>query len=143
MAVSVSCAWRRLMPPPRCARGGDTPERGLDLELGRQALDQPAVADSAITQSVVQAIVALLPELEGLGEEPKATPAGRQRQIAIRVPALQVADEALQPLAAVDRLALRRGQRAELAAAGAGANVRRRLLGARVLDRSLDPYLPA
>jgi hypothetical protein len=49
------------------------------LDLGRQPLDQPAVACAAETQPVVQAVVALLPELERFRGEAKAAPAARHR----------------------------------------------------------------
>jgi hypothetical protein len=53
------------------------PDRALDL--GRQPLDPPAVACATETQPVVQAVVALLPELERFGGKAKAAPAAWHR----------------------------------------------------------------
>ncbi len=86
--------------------------------------------------------MALLPELEGLRGEAEPSPVARHGQLTISVLALEVIDAALELPATVEPLALRRGQRAELAAAGPRTNVRRRLRGARALNRSLNSHLP-
>jgi hypothetical protein len=55
----------------------------------------------------VQAIVALLPELEGLCGETKAAPMPRQWQLTLPVPRVQLGDFPLERLAVLDRLTLR------------------------------------
>src|SRR2546429_9652668 len=59
--------------------------------LRRQALEHPmGVVSAAVAQAIVKAIVSLLPELEALCSQAKATPIRRQRQVAPAVPRLQV-----------------------------------------------------
>src|SRR5207253_11367062 len=57
---------------------GSATAGGAD-DLGRQALDPPALTGARETQPVVQAVVALLPELERFGDEAKAAPAAWHR----------------------------------------------------------------
>src|SRR5205823_1720623 len=50
--------------------------------LGRQPLDQPAAAVTPIAKAVVQAVLAVSPELERHRNEAKAAPLWRQRHVA-------------------------------------------------------------
>src|ERR1700684_425530 len=111
---------------------------------GRQALEHPSSArTAAVAQAIVQAIGALLPDLEGLRKKAKATPVARRRQLAVGIALFELDDTTLELIAAADRLALGRSQRTELASARAAARVCVRLAGARMRDRTLDPHLPA
>ena len=65
------------------------------------------VVSAAVAQAIVKTIVSLLPELEALRSQAKATPIRRQRQVARAVPRLQFSNALLERRAAVDRLTLR------------------------------------
>src|ERR1700682_1552044 len=90
----------------------------------RQALDHPrGVITATVAKPIVQAIVALLPELDVLHGNAKSAPIRWHWQVAIAKLLLQLADTLLEGRAAFDRLALRRCQRAELARARSAAHV--------------------
>ncbi len=91
----------------------------------------------------MQAIPPLLPELESLWHEEKATPALRQREISLRELGFDLLYTPLERPTIGDDGALGRCQGADLAAAGPRADVLSRLLNARVRYRPLDPDLPA
>src|ERR1041385_8048787 len=105
--------------------------------------DRPAVAVRRVEEAVVQAIVAVLPELVALGSHPDAAPVLGQRQLPLGVEVGQLSHEPLGRGSALHGPALWRGERAQLAAARARADVLRRLLFAHPLGWSLDPHLTA
>src|SRR3954451_24807927 len=63
----------------------------------RQRLEQPGVAPAAVAQAVVQAVVAVLPELVGLGADAEASPFVRERRF-VAVALLRLAPPALERL---------------------------------------------
>src|SRR5262249_55072725 len=111
--------------------------------LRRQALDDPRPPPARVHEPVVQAILAVLPELEALRRYSNPAPRLGQGQLLTFVLRRQLGDARLQSLPAGDRPALRRGERAELTPSWARAHVGRRLLGTHALGRTLDPDLAA
>src|SRR4051794_22598311 len=111
--------------------------------LRSKTLDRPPVPLTGVQQTVVESVLAVLPELVALGPQPEAAPVLGQRQLALLDHRRELRHQALQHLAALHRTALRRGEGAQLAAARAGADVLGGLLHARALHRSLDAYLAA
>ena len=91
----------------------------------------------------MQPVEAVLPELVCLRRDAEAAPFVADGQLAVGMLALELVDAPLEPLAIRDRAALRRGERAELAAAGAPARVRLGLLAETRVDRPLDADLAA
>ena len=75
--LAGSSEWRQSVASgPRPARRQQRPA------LGREALDDPAAAVAPVAEPVVQAVVAVLPELVGLRDEPVAAPVRRARDVA-------------------------------------------------------------
>src|SRR5689334_12745106 len=93
--------------------------------LGRQPLDPPAVAPALphVADSVVQAALAALPELDRVRDDPVAPPMRRQGDVAAGEPGLDLPHVAFQRGAARDDPALVRGPRAEAAAERPGLEV--------------------
>src|SRR5439155_22640034 len=112
----------------------------LLLLLGGEPLDEPAVALAAIAQPVVEPVRAVLPELVALGRDSEAAPVRRPQDVAAS--RLERCHPRLEARTTLDHLALRRGARADLGAAGTRAEVRLRLGFLDALDGSLDPHLP-
>src|SRR6185437_12914954 len=109
---------------------------------GRQALELPAaLVARPVAKTVVQPVVAVLPELERFRSQAKPAPGLRQRQLGLRVARRDFRDAVLEPLAVRNRAALRRGERAQLTEPWPAAHVLRRLLRADSLDRAFDPDL--
>src|SRR5438105_15031475 len=97
------------LPLPPC--GG-----GQGGGLRRQPLDAPATRGlPRVADAVVQPVVAMHPELDGLGNDPITTPVRRQRHFLSPIRPLQRRDLLLERGAVADDLALRRGQGADLA----------------------------
>src|SRR5690349_15533090 len=103
--------------------------------------DSPAIALRGVDEAVVQAVLAVLPELVELGPHADAAPVLRQRQLAIGTQRLELRHEPLERGPALHMPALRRGERAHLASARAAADVLGGLLLAHALRRSLDSHL--
>src|SRR5436190_12774527 len=117
--------------------------RPLTELLRPQPLDLPGTLHAAVAKAVVQAVLAVLPELPDLGHEPVAAPVVRQRRVGVGVARRQLGDPTLERLATLDQLALRRGERADLTGAGPAADIALGLLPRGGSHRSLDPHLAA
>jgi hypothetical protein len=85
----------------------------------------------------------VLPELPRLRLDAVAAPVLAHGQIRVGVLAVELFHPPLEPLAIGHRLALGRGERAQLALARATAGVRLALGPLNACDRSLDPDLAA
>ena len=81
--------------------------RGRLARLGREPLDRPAVRGARVAMAVMQPVVAVLPELPGVGLDAEAAPVVAHGQLALRVLAVELLDAALEPVAVRDDLALR------------------------------------
>src|SRR4051812_27328058 len=68
--------------------------------LREQPLDDPPVAGAAVAEAVVQAIVAVLPELPGVRDDPKASPRLRPRELT----PLRLRDELVECLPILEHL---------------------------------------
>src|SRR5690242_11017676 len=89
----------------------------------------------------MQAVGAPLPELYGVGDDTKAAPVFRARNLLVLILRAQVGDPLFQLFAPGDHLALARRARAELAADGTAMEVGVGLLRRDRLDPSLDANL--
>src|SRR5947209_20277102 len=111
------------------------------LSLRVEHLRAPAVAVARVDQPLVEAALALVPELDALRYQPEARPVRRPRHRTIREARLDLAQPLVECARVLHRLALPRRPRAELAASRARREVRVRLLGAHRLGLTLDPHL--
>ncbi len=89
----------------------------------------------------MQAVVPVLPQLDDVRDDEVAAPGRRQRRLVSERG--EVGDALLQPRAALDDLALRRGRRRQPAAEGPRRPVRGGFLARDLLDRALDAELAA
>src|ERR1044071_1795254 len=121
-----------------------------NLELGAwnlelswcQPLPSPrTVAALHVSQPIVQAALAPLPELELVGDDAIAAPPVGTRHGAVPVGALDAIEDVLEHLAALDRFALLRSIDAQTAVERTRREVRVRLGGTDALDGSVDPHL--
>src|SRR5207302_8332431 len=79
---------------------------GRPLLLGCEALDLPAATFPRVAEAVVQAALAMLPELVGVGNDPDPAPRLRKRNGQTLVLALQLGDTPLELVAAAEHAAL-------------------------------------
>src|SRR5215210_9249668 len=91
----------------------------------------------------MEAILAVLPELDPIGSEAISAPEWRQRNLAALVLPLEPAHSLLEHVSTLDLLALARGPGAKLTAARTCPEVLRRLLLAHALDAAFEANLPA
>src|SRR6185369_6235264 len=113
--------------------------RIIPSALGGQLLGDPALARAREPDAFVQAVVAVLPELDRVRLEHVAAPSFGPGDL---VPGQEPLELGLELVAACDRLALPRGGGRCPRARGASRPVRVRLLLRKPSHRSLDPYLP-
>ena len=86
------------------------------IRLRLETFEHPCAAvGPPVAQPVVQAIVAVLPELELVGHEPVAAPERRERHVAVAEARLRFCRARLELRARPDRFALRRRPRADAA----------------------------
>ena len=95
----------------------------------------------AVAEAIVQPVVAVLPELERLGREAEAAPGVGERHVTAGVVLGQLGHPPLENSRRSTTATLRRGERAQLASAGAAVRVGLGLLARRALHRALDPHL--
>src|SRR6185437_12701424 len=138
-AASISSRERSSASP---VRRSDSSRRMSNGRCGswREALDPPARPIAGVGDAVVQAAQAPLPELEVLGHQAVAAPVGRACGL-LAMLAGEARPALLEPGAALDRLALRRGPGADARAERARVVVGGRLRAAHALDRPLDAHL--
>jgi hypothetical protein len=75
--------------------------------LRSQTLDLPvAIRATAVAQTVVATVLAMLPELECLGRQAKAAPAVGEREVIVGVVGCKLGDALLEPFPARDHLTL-------------------------------------
>src|SRR5262245_45046475 len=98
------------------------------LLLRLEAFDRPRLAVAAVADPVVEPVLAVLPELERVGHQPVAAPVRWARDLA-RMRRVELGEAVLERLAGLDRLALRRHGRGDLAPARPRSPVGVRLLG--------------
>src|SRR5579863_4994934 len=116
----------------------------MEGTLGKESRDRPATAcRRLVAEAVVEAVVAVLPELPRVSHDAIAAPRLRARWCRACELLLELRNPLLEGRARLERLALLRGERADLPAARARREVRVRLVLRQSLDRSLDPHLPA
>src|SRR5439155_5049912 len=116
--------------------------RARGLRLRRQPLRHPGLPVSAVSNSGVQPILSMLPELERFGDEAVAAPMLWPRDLpgVLRV---EFPEGRLELLARRNWLALLRDRGGDLASAGARRPIRVRLRFRQLLDSALDADLPA
>src|SRR4051812_33015332 len=95
--------------------------------LRRQALTHPSLACASVAEAVVQPVLAVVPELDGVGLHPVSAPEGWAGHL-VRKAHIEVCHTSLEDLAAVDDLALARRPRTQLTGPRAVAPVRLGLL---------------
>src|SRR5580704_10258977 len=99
-----------------------------------------AIANAAITQAIMQAMLALLPEFDFVRTDKIASPVFWTRR-SIRILRFQFRKFLFQHGAGRDHFTLRRYRCAESAAGGAGVEVGLRFFGARFHHPAGDPNL--
>jgi len=104
---------------------------------------RPAVAGALVGEAVMEAILAVLPELNPVRQEAIPAPEWRQRNLAAVVLSLEPAHSLLEDVPTLDLLALARRPGAKLTAARTCPEVLRRLLLAYALDAAFDANLPS
>src|SRR3954463_4710367 len=116
---------------------------------GSEKLSPPAAGRARVPGPLVEAVVAVLPELDRVGLEQVTAPAGGAWDLVTRQKALELG---LELVATLDRLALARGGRGRSRTRGGRGRsrpgrtrgpVRIRLLFRKTPHRALDAHLPA
>src|SRR4051812_10448529 len=90
-------------PPSRAAARSAVVTSGasaIDANLRRQHVDRPTAAPPRVPHAVVEAVVAVRPELDRLGTHAVAAPMPGPGDVAVRVALVQRGDAGLEPLAA-------------------------------------------
>src|SRR3954453_6702606 len=109
MPIRPSSSSRRIV---RSARTTSRSYGAHGQPLRREPLAHPRLAVAAVAQTVVQAVVAVLPELEDLRPDPPPAPGGRPLGLRAQGLAHRL-DPRLELVARADHLALRRHPRAD------------------------------
>src|ERR1700681_3923729 len=105
--------------------------------LGVEPLDDPGAAAARVAEAVVQPVVPVLPELPGLGNNAKAAPCLRSREIHL----CELRGTTLEFTAVSEHFALARRQCSGARACRPGRKVRIRLLRGHTLDGAFDAHL--
>jgi RimJ/RimL family protein N-acetyltransferase len=116
---------------------------GPDRTLGRQPLDDPVAVRAPVAQAVVHAVVAVLPELVRLRDEPVPAPVLGPSQVVSLMFAGQRSHALIELRPRRQDRALLGRRRSELCSARTGGEVRVGFLPCDSFDRALDPHLPA
>src|SRR2546429_4258772 len=110
--------------------------------LGREPFDHPVAVRTAVAETIVQAVIAVLPELVSLGDEAIAAPMIRPSNIAVFVLARELGDAVVDLRTIPEHRALLRCGRRELRSTRARGEVGVGLLTCYALDTAFDPHLP-
>src|SRR5437879_5629918 len=95
----------------------------LTRGLGREPFQHPPILGAPVAEAVVKTVLSVVPELDGLGQQPVPAPERRARHVLVLVSRVQLGHEILEDPAALDHLALARRPRAQLAGPGPVAPV--------------------